>query len=90
MNVWLEFFEGVRFNGANHVFRRCATSLGLIKLCRLLDQFLRTDWAALTDRIHFIADMFRCYQTTPALFDPPFTADQVIALKAGQVPIGRL
>lgn len=55
-----------------------------------LDGSGATDWAALTDRIHFIADMFRCYQTTPALFDPPFTADQVIALKAGQVPIGRL
>jgi len=55
-----------------------------------LDGSGATDWAALTDRIHFIADMFRCYQTTPALFDPPFTAEQVIALKAGQVPIGPL
>ena len=48
------------------------------------------DWAALADRVHFIADMFRCYETTAALFDPPFTPDQVIALKAGQRPIGRL
>jgi hypothetical protein len=49
-----------------------------------------TDWAALADRIHFIADMFRCYETTMTLFDPPFTPEQVIVLKAGQLPIGRL
>ncbi|HZY40655.1 MAG TPA: hypothetical protein VFF59_01505, partial [Anaerolineae bacterium] len=49
------------------------------------------DWAELADRIHFIADMFRCYQASPQLFDPPFTSDQVMALKAGHVPpMGRL
>ncbi len=48
------------------------------------------DWAELADRIHFIADMFRCYATSAAVFNPPFTPDQVIALKAGQRPIGPL
>lgn len=49
-----------------------------------------TDWAALPDRLHFIADLFRCYAASPALFEPPFTAEQVAALRAGQRPIGRL
>jgi hypothetical protein len=48
------------------------------------------DWAELADRIHFIADMFRCYAASSALFDPPFTPDQVIALKSGQIPSGQL
>jgi hypothetical protein len=48
------------------------------------------DWADLPDRIHFIADMFRCYQETQDLFEPPFAPDQVVALKAGQPPSGRL
>jgi hypothetical protein len=48
------------------------------------------DWAALADRIHFIADMFRCYAASPTVLNPPFTPDQVIALKNGQIPIGRL
>ncbi len=30
------------------------------------------DWADLGDRLHFIADLFRCYQETPDLLMPPF------------------
>ncbi len=48
------------------------------------------DWAELADRIHFIADLFRCYAVSSALFNPPFTLEQVIALKAGQIPGGQL
>lgn len=48
------------------------------------------DWADLPDRIHFIADMFRCYADTAALFEPPFTPDQVARLKAGHLPEGQL
>jgi hypothetical protein len=48
------------------------------------------DWAHLPERLHFIIDLFRCYQETPALFEPPFTAEQVQALKAGRLPTGRL
>jgi hypothetical protein len=69
-------------------------------LCALLAQIEPTpdslhgsgaaDWADLPERLHFIADMFRCYEETPALFDPPFTPEQVAALKAGQLPDGRL
>ena len=35
------------------------------------------DWADLGDRVHFIADMFRCFQESPFLFDPPFTRAQL-------------
>jgi hypothetical protein len=48
------------------------------------------DWSRLPDRLHFIADMFRCYQEKPVLFDPPFTPAQVAALKAGHLPKGTL
>jgi hypothetical protein len=48
------------------------------------------DWADLPDRLHFIADLFRCYQEARALFDAPYTPSQVAALKAGRIPEGPL
>lgn len=48
------------------------------------------DWADLSDRLHFIADFFRCYQESPAMLQPPFTDEQAAALRAGRVPEGRL
>jgi hypothetical protein len=48
------------------------------------------DWADLPDRLHFIADLFRCFQETGELFDAPFTPEQTAALKAGRMPQGRL
>ncbi len=48
------------------------------------------DWAELPDRVHFIVDMFRRYHEAGELFEPPFTAEQVAAMKAGRLPEGRL
>lgn len=48
------------------------------------------DWGNLADRLHFILELFRCYQEWPPLFDAPFTAEQVDRLKSGQLPQGRL
>lgn len=48
------------------------------------------DWAHLPDRLHFIIDLFRCYHENADLFEPPFSADQVAALRAGRLPDGRL
>ncbi|GAB4581937.1 MAG: hypothetical protein Fur0022_46890 [Anaerolineales bacterium] len=48
------------------------------------------DWADLRDRIHFIADFFRCYEENAALLEPPFTSVQVAALKRGHLPAGSL
>ncbi len=48
------------------------------------------DWGDLADRLHFILELFRCYQEWPPLFDAPFTPVQVAALKAGSLPTGRL
>jgi hypothetical protein len=48
------------------------------------------DWADLPDRIHFIADLFRCYEEMPDLMEPPFTPDQVTDVKAGRLPRGPL
>lgn len=48
------------------------------------------DWADLAERLHFIADLFRCYQEAPELFQPPFTPEQAAAIKAGRRPAGPL
>jgi hypothetical protein len=48
------------------------------------------DWGDLADRIHFIADLFRCFHTETSLWDAPFTMTQVAEMKAGQRPTGRL
>jgi hypothetical protein len=48
------------------------------------------DWSRLPDRMHFIGDLFRCYHESADLFEPPFTAEQVMALKKGRLPEGRL
>jgi hypothetical protein len=48
------------------------------------------DWSDLPERLHFIADLFRCFHETRDLFDPPFTPDQVAEMKAGRIPPGRL
>lgn len=34
------------------------------------------DWANLNDRLHFIADLFRCYHETPDLLSPPFNPSE--------------
>jgi hypothetical protein len=49
-----------------------------------------TDWSDIKQRLHFIADLFRCYQETKSLFNEAFTAQQVAILKAGGLPEGRL
>jgi hypothetical protein len=48
------------------------------------------DWASLAERMHFIADLFRCYHETGELLEPPYSADQVEAMRAGRIPSGRL
>ncbi|MEJ2350507.1 MAG: hypothetical protein P8Y03_12030, partial [Anaerolineales bacterium] len=48
------------------------------------------DWADLPDRLHFIIDLFRCYQESRDLFDAPFSPQQVADLKAGRLPAGPL
>ena len=43
------------------------------------------DWASLPQRMHFIAELFRRYQASPALFDAPFDAELTAAIETGQV-----
>jgi hypothetical protein len=47
-------------------------------------------WGDFADRMHFIADLFRCFLRSTALFTPPFQVEQVTSLKEGQLPAGRL
>jgi hypothetical protein len=44
------------------------------------------DWSVLPQRLHFIADFFRSCQEEPALFGPPFDAEQLMVISAGGVP----
>ena len=55
-----------------------------------LNQTGALDWADLTERMHFIADMFRCYQEEKELFNAAFSIEQQAALEAGKIPDGRL
>jgi hypothetical protein len=48
------------------------------------------DWSVLPDRMHFIADFFRCFQQRRDLLSPPFSPPQVAELKEGRRPGGRL
>jgi nucleoid-associated protein YgaU len=47
-----------------------------------------TDWSDLGQRLHFIADLFRTAHADAALFDPPFSAEQTAAIRAGRRPVG--
>ncbi|ROP35721.1 hypothetical protein [Saccharothrix texasensis] len=55
----------------------------------LLDTAAR-DWSDLPDRMHYIADLFRCHAYRADLLDPPFTPEQVADLTSGRLPTGRL
>ena len=48
------------------------------------------DWANLRQRMHYIADLFRCWHARPELFTAPFTPAQVAALREGRRPDGSL
>ncbi|MCE6995560.1 hypothetical protein LZG04_12225 [Saccharothrix sp. S26] len=55
----------------------------------LLDTAAR-DWSDLPDRMHYIADMFRCHAHRADLLDPPFTPEQIADLTNGRRPTGAL
>jgi hypothetical protein len=48
------------------------------------------DWGDLSDRIHFIADLFRAYFEHQQLYNQPFTDEQVKELREGKRPKGEL
>ena len=49
-----------------------------------------TDWSILNQRLHFIADLFRCYHESGNLFNAAFTSEQIEKIRAGGIPEGRL
>jgi hypothetical protein len=55
-----------------------------------LDDCGAEDWAQLTQRMHYIAHLFRAYHEIPALASPPFTLAQLERIRAGVVPDGEL
>jgi hypothetical protein len=77
-------------------FQPSLRTISLAELRDLLDRIDPTrddprdsgvvDWADLDDRIHFIADLFRCFAETPELFEPPFAPAQLEDLDAGRRP----
>jgi hypothetical protein len=55
-----------------------------------LDDCGAEDWAQLTQRMHYIAHLFRAYHEIPALGSAPFTEAQLARIRAGVVPDGEL
>jgi hypothetical protein len=55
-----------------------------------LDDCGARDWSDMTQRMHFISHLFRCYHERPELGDAPFTPEQVERFRAGAVPDGDL
>jgi hypothetical protein len=55
-----------------------------------LDDCGAEDWAELTQRMHYIAHLFRAYHEIPALGSAPFTEAQLARIRAGVVPDGDL
>lgn len=81
----LDFPKGVRLRLGKDLKSNFPTHLQnlanpeLIDLLKKIDPSLDSltgtgavDWANLDDRLHFIADLFRCYHETPDLLSPPF------------------
>jgi hypothetical protein len=48
------------------------------------------DWAALPDRMHYIADLFRLHLENDRLFEPPFSRGQLRSIADDRVPDGPL
>jgi hypothetical protein len=48
------------------------------------------DWSDLHQRMHYIVHLFRAFHETHALFDAPFTPEQVAQILAGRIPDGDL
>ena len=48
------------------------------------------DWADFKDRMHFITDLFRCYQDSENLFDAPFTPARAARFNSGTLPRRRV
>jgi hypothetical protein len=48
------------------------------------------DWTQLSQRMRYILEMFRSRQQDRRMLQPVFTAAQVTAMKAGQIPTGSL
>lgn len=44
------------------------------------------DWAGLTQRMHFIAHLFRAFHERRSMFETPFAPPQVTAIYAGRIP----
>ena len=55
-----------------------------------LDDCGAEDWAQLTQRMHYIAHLFRAYHAISALGSAPFTPAQLERIHAGVVPDGEL
>ncbi len=46
------------------------------------------DWSVLADRMHYLADFFRCYQEDDTLFDAPFSDEAIANIEAARLPAG--
>jgi len=48
------------------------------------------DWSDFHQRMHYIVHLFRVFQLTEQLAEPPFTPQQLASIERGQIPAGEL
>lgn len=103
MMMTISFPNGLRLRLGRDLagtYPECLQQITYLDLCTLLEKIDPTpdslrdsgalDWSNLPDRLHFILELFRLYHQDRDLFEPPFSAQQVAALKAGRLPDGDL
>ena len=47
-------------------------------------------WGRLEDRMNYLVDLFRTQQQYPLLYRQPFTDNQIVAMRSGEIPPGHL
>jgi len=71
--------------------RGFASSTTIASLHRArLDAAGTDDWAALPDRMHYFADLFRLHLENARLFEQPFSRGQLRSIANDHVPDGPL
>jgi hypothetical protein len=49
-----------------------------------------SDWAVLTERLHYISHFFRVFHASPGFLEAPFTREQIRKIRDGRIPDGIL
>lgn len=79
-----DVFRDFSYAELRELWKRCEPQITGVDDCGA------DDWAILSQRMHYIAHLFRAFHFHPALNSSPFTSEQLACFNAGRVPEGRL